>query len=154
MPAAGMLCCALSNCSLFSRSQPSLMVTPSNLSGNSVFGIEHFNLWFWECVADAGKLHLHVFELLEPAALLQLPCLMIHNPYKSEQQTIAHAYCVVFVSCAEWGMIYGLFMTGIKHLKRLSRVIVLFYPFSFVLWVFILPAPLGWIRTEQIPENT
>jgi hypothetical protein len=33
----------------------------------------------------------------------------------------------------------GVFMTGINHLKRLSRVIVLFYPFSFVLWVFILP---------------
>ena len=48
----------------------------------------------------------------------------------------------------------GVFMTGINHLKRLSRVIVLFYPFSFVLWVFILPAPLGRIRTELIPENT
>ena len=51
------------------------MVTPFNLSGNSVCGIENFNLRFWELVADAGELHLHVLELLEPAALLPLPCL-------------------------------------------------------------------------------
>ena len=58
-------------------------------------------LVFLEFVADAGKLHQHVFELLEPAALLPLPCLLIHNLYKSEHETISHAYCVVFVSCAE-----------------------------------------------------
>ena len=48
----------------------------------------------------------------------------------------------------------GVFMTGINHLKRLSRVIVLFYPFSFVLWVFTLPASLGRFRTELIPDYT
>ena len=100
MPAAGLLCCALSSVPLFSRSQPSLCGC-TNSSGNSVFGIENVNLRFWEFVADAGKLHQHVFELLEPAALLPLPCLLIHNLYKSEHETIAHAYCVVFVSCAE-----------------------------------------------------
>ena len=100
MPAAGLLCCALSSVPLFSRSQPSLCGC-TNSSGNSVFGIEHFNLRFLEFVADAGKLHQHVFELLEPAALLPLPCILIHNLYKSEHETIAHAYCVVFVSCAE-----------------------------------------------------
>ena len=40
MPAAGLLCCALSFCSLFSQSQPSLLVSPFNFSGNDVFGIK------------------------------------------------------------------------------------------------------------------
>ena len=31
----------------------------------------------------------------------------------------------------------GVFMTGINRPNRLSRVVVLFYPLSFVSWVFI-----------------
>ena len=48
MPAAGMLCCALSSCSLFSQSQPSLMVTPFNFFRE---------LWFWDWTTfDFGSL--------------------------------------------------------------------------------------------------
>ena len=100
MPAAGLLCCALSSVPLFSQSQPSLCGCTICFRELVFFWIENVNLRFWEFVADAGKLQ-HVFELLEPAALLPLPCLLIHNLYKSEHETFAHAYCVVFVSCAE-----------------------------------------------------
>ena len=154
MPAAGLLCCALSSCSFVppEPAKPLWFHLFVFVSGNYGFGIGKPSI-LGACRrcrrAPSACVRTFVAGRVTTAAMPQDT-----QSLKSKQQTFAYACCCVFVSCAERGLIYGRFYDRNKSSEST------FPRGRFVLSAFLcfvglhLPALLGRIRTELIPENT